>query len=100
MCEMNENQFDFFQNLMIDYLNSFSKVFYRFNINDEGMKIDENPEPKLCYLCNVEIKTGDLLRKMNCEHVMHSECLIPYYDQHHCCPVCKKPTLIELEEDD
>ncbi|XP_033109381.1 E3 ubiquitin-protein ligase RNF126-like isoform X2 [Anneissia japonica] len=49
--------------------------------------VDENSE---CAVCKEEYTEYEEVRKMPCEHLFHSDCIIPWLEMHNTCPVCRK----------
>ena len=44
----------------------------------------------LCSICLEEFKEGDKIKKLNCNHVYHEECLIPWLNKNDYCPMCRQ----------
>ena len=38
----------------------------------------------------VVAKEGDKIKKLNCNHVYHEECLIPWLNKNDYCPMCRQ----------
>ncbi|XP_071965048.1 E3 ubiquitin-protein ligase RNF115-like isoform X2 [Antedon mediterranea] len=43
-----------------------------------------------CAVCKEEYTEDEEVRKMPCEHLFHSDCIIPWLEMHNTCPVCRK----------
>ena len=44
----------------------------------------------LCSICLEEFKEGDKIKKLNCNHVYHEECLVPWLNNNDYCPMCRQ----------
>ena len=42
-----------------------------------------------CSVCLEEPQAGDKLIRMNCSHVYHQSCLLPWLQKHNTCPYCR-----------
>lgn len=57
-------------------------------IND----IDVN-EKKMCAICICDFEIGENVVKLECDHIFHKSCIIPWYDDNiisPTCPICRK----------
>ena len=47
-------------------------------------------ESEMCSICRVDIKNGDIIRKINhCEHFFHIECIDRWLEDQKKCPHCR-----------
>ena len=50
---------------------------------------DELPD-NVCSVCLEEFKEDDILKKLNCEHIFHKDCLEPWLNNNNRnCPLCR-----------
>ena len=42
-----------------------------------------------CSICLEDFKDEDILKKLNCNHIFHKECLTPWLNDHNNCPLCR-----------
>ena len=49
-----------------------------------------NDENKMCLICLEEYKNNDIIKKLPCNHIFHSECLKIWLSQKATCPICRK----------
>ncbi|RXG51213.1 E3 ubiquitin-protein ligase [Armadillidium vulgare] len=48
-----------------------------------------------CTVCMEDFNLDELVRKLNCEHCYHEDCIIPWLQLHGTCPVCRKTLMSE-----
>ena len=54
---------------------------------------DELPD-NICSVCLEEFKEDDILKKLNCEHIFHKDCLEPWLNNNNRnCPLCRTDIL-------
>ena len=67
----------------------------RINVNSLNTLLlcDELPDDS-CSICLEDFKTGDNIKKLNCTHIFHKECLEPWLnDNNRNCPMCRTDIL-------
>jgi len=50
-------------------------------------QIDENMQ---CSVCWEDFKLAEPVRKLVCEHLYHTQCIVPWLQLHGTCPICRK----------
>ena len=67
----------------------------RINVNNLNTLLLCNELPdESCSICLEDFKTGDNIKKLNCTHIFHKECLEPWLnDNNRNCPMCRTDIL-------
>ncbi|GMJ02395.1 GA receptor RING E3 ubiquitin ligase, RING-H2 finger C1A, BCA2 zinc finger ATL 1 [Hibiscus trionum] len=83
------------------------ELFEQLSVNDRRgpppasrSSIDAMPTVKItrrhlhsdlqCPVCKDKFELGSEARQMPCNHMYHSDCIIPWLEQHNTCPVCRQ----------
>lgn len=56
----------------------------------EISEICKSTQNMLCPICKAEVKKGDIIRKLNCNHLYHPNCIDEWFDDNTNCPTCMK----------
>lgn len=48
-----------------------------------------NDENKICSICLEEYKNNDKIKKLDCNHIFHSECVKIWLSNKTTCPICR-----------
>lgn len=43
-----------------------------------------------CSVCMEDFKCRELVRKLPCQHLYHTDCIVPWLKMHATCPICRK----------
>lgn len=43
-----------------------------------------------CSVCMEDFKCRELVRKLPCHHLYHTDCIVPWLKMHATCPICRK----------
>ena len=43
-----------------------------------------------CSVCMEDFNCGELVRKLPCQHLYHTDCIVPWLKIHATCPICRK----------
>ena len=60
-------------------------------VNDELL----NSEWNQCAVCQDEFEKGPQVKETPCKHVYYDKCLLPWFELHNSCPVCRYELLTE-----
>jgi hypothetical protein len=60
---------------------------YRFDVNNQHLNVGNQNG---CSICLDDYKEGQLVKKLECSHIFHKECLEPWLLTKNKCPMCLK----------
>ena len=83
--------------ISLQYLHNLqgSRMDYRREIFKEKLKkLSEekyipNPENKKCVICFEDFKKDEIIRRFDCLHIFHKNCIDNWLKEHNDCPICK-----------
>ncbi|XP_047315040.1 E3 ubiquitin-protein ligase RING1-like [Impatiens glandulifera] len=52
----------------------------------------------MCAVCKDQFSIGDEAKQLDCKHMYHSDCILPWLLQHNSCPVCRFQLPTENDE--
>jgi len=59
-------------------------------INDNSiLEVFRETQMKQCSVCYTNIKFGDIVRKLKCNHIFHQECVDKWLEEKLSCPLCR-----------
>ena len=79
-----------------DKMGYVNKGFKKEDINkikSEKYNLDDNVN---CVICQDEIKKGDVIKKLNCNHLFHIKCIDIWLSKEKKCPFCKEEIIIQI----
>lgn len=65
---------------------------YSFNLKLKRKK-DTTHKYKACCICLYDYRNGDKLRKLNCNHYFHQQCIDIWFKKNIQCPLCKQSVI-------
>jgi len=57
---------------------------------NSDIKLHKDKTDEKCVICYDDFTTDSIIRKMNCEHVYHIECIDKWFETKKFCPLCRK----------
>ncbi|NXU51282.1 RNF43 ligase, partial [Turnix velox] len=89
-CQLNRTQQDSVQQQTMQAIGQLATRRYQARCRqalqwDSGSSCSSAP---VCAICLEEFSEGQELRIISCSHEFHRECVDPWLQQHHTCPLC------------
>jgi hypothetical protein len=78
-----ERHYEFYSNLQDVKIGLINKNLL------EKSKVETNKNEEICVICQDTIPIGGIVRKIECSHSFHIDCIDKWFTEHKKCPLCK-----------
>ena len=65
----------------------------KINKNLPSMRCTQEYSGECCTICLEDFTVGDHLRKMNCDHIFHKDCIDDWLIRNNSCPICREKAI-------
>jgi hypothetical protein len=78
-----ERNYEFYSNLQDVKIGLINKNLI------EKSKVETSKNEEICVICQDTISLGGIIRKIECSHSFHIDCIDKWFTEHKKCPLCK-----------
>ena len=79
---------EYFIAAMLEYQNSNKSTFLKLRKHSTVEKYNNNSFNNVCGICIEPLKKNTVVRKLDCKHCFHIDCIDQWFEKKCCCPYC------------